>query len=250
MNANLVKMGVFITLQFPLISPSLAHPPEETKREATGLSSGQVKTVSHVEARQRQKKRIAETVKRRKLSRGQVKTHNLELLGLLNINLPPRDFDWRYIVIHHTASEWSSLQRIDRYHRDKFEDPDGIEYHFLIANGRRQPRGLIELGRWPLQERSIHLFKPEGAPEAITISLVGNLHERKIYSEQYLALKQLTSALMTLYRVPLSRLTTHHKIDGNLTVCPGKHFPFKRLIRDLKRALKDTHPELIDLKSQ
>ena len=206
-------------------------------------------TLSLEEARYRQEVRIKETAQRRRLNRQQVQRHNDRLIEGLQVDLPPRDFDWRYIVVHHTASEWSSLQRIDRYHRSKFEDPDGIEYHFLIANGKRQPRGLIELGRWSLQERSIHLFKPEGAPDAITISLVGNLHERTIYREQYRALKRLISSLMVHHNIPLSRLSTHTKIDGNLTVCPGKHFPFKRLIKDLKQSLRITHPHLVNLKS-
>ncbi len=174
------------------------------------------------------------TSTRKKLTPKQVKAHNKKLLSTITEDLPKPDFTWDYIVIHHTASEWSSRKRIDDYHREKFNDPDGIEYHFLIGNGKKQPSGFIEYGRWPLQKRAIHLFKPEGAPNAIAISLVGNLHERKIKDTQYEALLDLVRTLRNEYNIPLKHITTHTRVDGNLTVCPGKHFPFKRLIKDLE----------------
>jgi|GEM_PF-2875460 len=172
------------------------------------------------------------------LTRAETRAHNAEVLANIDKNLPKRDFEWRYIVIHHTASEWSSRARIDRYHREKFDDPDGIEYHFLIGNGKKAPAGYIELGRWPLQKRAIHLFKPEGAPQAIAVSLVGNLHEREIEKAQYNALLDLVVTLSKTYDIPPERITTHTGVDGRLTVCPGKHFPYKRLLKDVRARLE------------
>lgn len=172
-----------------------------------------------------------------KLSRAETRAHNAKILANIDKDLPARDFDWKYIVVHHTASEWSSRARIDRYHREKFDDPDGIEYHFLIGNGKKAPEGYIELGRWPLQKRAIHLFKPEGAPQAIAVSLVGNLHEREIGKHQYAALLDLVVELSKTYGIPPERITTHTGVDGRLTVCPGKHFPYKRLMKDVRARL-------------
>lgn len=165
------------------------------------------------------------------------KSSNKQLLESLQKNLPEKNVKWKHIVIHHTASEWSSLKRIDNYHRKKFNDPDGIEYHFLIGNGKKSRRGEIELGRWRIQKRAIHLFKPNGAPDAIAISLIGNLHERSIYKAQYNALLNLVFNLTKSEKIPIENVTTHTKVDGNLTVCPGKHFPFKRLIKDLEKEI-------------
>ena len=183
-----------------------------------------------------QEERAVVEVKRsekRELDPDGVREHNAALIAALHEGLPEREFEWEHLVIHHTASEYSSLERIDRYHRQKFKDPEGIEYHFLIGNGKKQARGLIELGRWPSQKRSIHLFKPEGAPNAITISLVGNLHEREIHEAQYEALLALIRDLMREYDLGIEAVTTHTRVDGNMTVCPGKHFPYEALIEDL-----------------
>ncbi len=169
-----------------------------------------------------------------------VAAHNAALLADLGAAITDPNAGqvrWRHIVIHHTANEWSSLERIDRYHREKFADPDGIEYHFLIGNGKKRPAGYIEPARWRIQKRAIHLFKPEGAPDAIAISLVGNLHARKIDRAQYRALRDLVVALARRHAIPADAITTHTRVDGRLTVCPGKHFPFERLMKDVRAAL-------------
>ncbi len=159
-----------------------------------------------------------------------VAAHNDAVLAQIRDHVGPSVVPWRYIVVHHTASEWSTLERIDAYHRRKFEDPDGIEYHFLVTNGKKAPEGRIDVGRWKLQKRAIHLFKPEGAPDAIAVSLIGNFHERDITSDQFEALVDLVATLAQRYSIPIENITTHTRVDGRLTVCPGKHFPYARLI--------------------
>ncbi len=224
-----------------LLSGLLLYGPTATAQEAGGTPSATSKASKSKETGTPDKPRKK---KKKKMSKKEVREHNAELLSNMNEDLPERDFDWKYIVIHHTASEWSSLERIDRYHREKFDDPDGIEYHFLIGNGKKRPSGYIELGRWRIQKLAIHLFKPEGAPQAIAISLVGNLHERKIEDTQYEALLELVAKLMADHDIPPDHVTTHTGVDGNLTVCPGKHFPYKRLIKDLEeRAAQEATSE-------
>lgn len=141
---------------------------------------------------------------------------------------------WAHIVIHHTAVERGSLEGIDRYHRKRFDDPLGIEYHSLVGNGKKAPDGLIEIGRWAHRARSIHLFKPEGAPEGITISLMGNFEKRRPSEAQMKAVVSLTAHLMKLYDIPVERVTTHRRVDGRLTQCPGKLFPFDALVACLR----------------
>lgn len=211
-------------------------PTATTKEREPVLARDKPAKTRATDTKQTEKKKKAR--KKKKMSRKQVREANAELIAGVAEDLPARSFAWDSIVIHHTASEWSSLARIDAFHRRKFEDPDGIEYHFLIGNGKKAPDGLIELGRWPLQKRSIHLFKPEGWPASITISLVGNFHERELERAQFDALRDLVIALANTYDIPAERITTHTEIDGRLTVCPGKHFPYKKLMKQVTPKLE------------
>ena len=152
--------------------------------------------------------------------------------GLLQPGKPLRD--WKWIVVHHTAASSSSLERIDRFHRKKFNDPLGIEYHFLIGNGRAKPEGWIENARWRHQELAIHLFHPERAPSAIAICLVGNFEERRPARMQMDALTSLTQTLMKGLGVDADHVTTHRRVDGRLTQCPGKRFPTKDFLQGLR----------------
>ncbi len=140
-------------------------------------------------------------------------------------------YPWKHIVIHHTAAEHASKKGIDRYHRKRFDDPLGTQYHFLIHNGKKGPSGLIELARWPTQARSVHLFKPEGAPDAITICLIGNFEERRVPRRMMNACAELAATLSARFDIDGERITTHRGVDGRLTQCPGKHFSLKRLRR-------------------
>ena len=66
--------------------------------------------------------------------------------------------DWKYVVIHHTASEKGSVESINEEHQQKKDKNGnawlGIGYHFLIGNGHGMPdgeidawRGLVDLNR-------------------------------------------------------------------------------------------------------
>jgi hypothetical protein len=209
-----------------------AHVDAQARAERATYEAGRLATVALARTP------IPERTAPKRMSREAVRRHNARIAAHLGDGLAKQGPRWRHVVVHHTASEWSSLARIDAYHRDKFEDPDGIEYHFLIGNGKRRPDGYVERARWDLQERSIHLFKPEGAPDAITISLVGNFHEREMGEAQYEATRDLVVALARRHGIPAERVTTHTRVDGRLTVCPGKYFPTKRLLADVAQALE------------
>jgi len=141
---------------------------------------------------------------------------------------------WQWIVVHHTAAEHASLEGIDRYHRNHFGDPLGAEYHFVINNGKRKAMGLVEAARWRHQELAAHLFHPERAPESLAICLIGNFEERPVPEDVYDALATLTRSLMGALSIPASKVTSHRRVDGRLTQCPGKHFD----LADLKARIE------------
>src|SRR5438093_11294418 len=62
---------------------------------------------------------------------------------------------WRWIVIHHSASESGSMAVFDKEHRAK--GWDGVGYHFVIGNGTNSRDGQIEVTpRWPIQKWGAH----------------------------------------------------------------------------------------------
>ena len=177
----------------------------------------------------------ASAVTPRKLTRWD-KTQALNRQLIANLSKQEKPLArWDWIVVHHTAVEHGTLANIDRYHRKRFDDPLGIQYHFLIGNGKRAPNGLIELGRWRHQAPAIHLFKPERAPRGVAISLMGNFEKRPVGMRQMAAVVELTRGLMDTLKVPVDRVTTHRRVDGRLTQCPGKHFPYGKFIKQLSQ---------------
>ncbi len=149
--------------------------------------------------------------------------HNRELFATMYRDHAPL-YDFRNIVIHHTAAEYATLAGIDRYHRNHFGDPLGAEYHFVINNGKKRPLGLVEPARFRHQQLAAHLFHPERAPDALAICLIGNFEKRPVPTQMVDALVELTRSLMGHFSIPVDRVQTHREVDGRLTQCPGKHF--------------------------
>lgn len=165
-----------------------------------------------------------------------VATRNAAVLAGLTEPGPPLR-RWQWIVVHHTAAEYATLPGIDSYHRKRFGDPLGAEYHFVINNGKKdranRPIGLVDIARWKHQEPAWHLFKPDNAPASIAICLVGNFETRVLPAEMFTSLTELTRALMKLCEIPRERVSTHRVVDEKMTQCPGKLFPRESFLQGL-----------------
>jgi len=146
----------------------------------------------------------------------------------------PGERRWQWLVVHHTAAEFATLDGIDRYHRTHFGDPLGAEYHFVIGNGKKTELGRCEAARWRYQELAAHLFHPERAPDSLALCLIGNFQERPVPSAMMNGLAGLCRALMGSFAIPLAQVTTHRKVDVGLTACPGRHFD----LDDLRRRIE------------
>ena len=104
----------------------------------------------------------------------------------------------------------------------------------LARAGLAGPEGWIEPARWPHQARAIHLFKPWLAPDAVAVSLIGNFEERRPRERQLEPGVELVRGLTTRLSIPPERVTTHRRVDGRLTQCPGKHFPYEAVLRRVR----------------
>ncbi len=137
-----------------------------------------------------------------------------------------RNSQWKYIILHHTATGKGNAKTIHRAHwaRGFF---NGLGYHFLIDNGTLgKGDGQIEMSpRWIRQQCGAHC-KANGMNErAIGVCLVGNFDYEKPTPNQMQSLTYLVSLLRKYYGIPASNIMGHREVSGAKTDCPGKLFP-------------------------
>jgi len=142
--------------------------------------------------------------------------------------------DWRYIVIHHTATEGGCLRTIERYHANVRKWPR-VGYHFVIGNGSQSGDGCVEPTRtWKRQLEGIHAGSREYNQYGIAVSLVGNFENDRPTPRQMDALVALCAGLVRTQRIAIGNVTYHKRIRP--TKCPGRFFPYETFERRLARA--------------
>ncbi len=147
-----------------------------------------------------------------------------------------RNSQWKYIILHHTATGKGNAKTIHRAHWAR-GFWNGLGYHFLIDNGTLgKGDGQIEMSpRWIRQQCGAHC-KADGMNErAIGICLVGNFDYEKPTPNQMQSLAFLVSLLRKYYRIPPERIMGHREVPGAKTDCPGKMFPIDTVRRSSSR---------------
>ncbi len=158
--------------------------------------------------------------------------------------VPPRR--WRYIVLHHTATDSGDVVAIDAEHRqrkDRAGNPWlGIGYHFLIGNGRGMADGLVEpTFRWKQQLHGAHAGSRSYNEEGIGICLVGNFDNYPPTPRQVVAARELVRTLAERFDINPPNIVCHQ--DVGATRCPGAKFPVEEIIG------RDTELNISELKS-
>lgn len=141
---------------------------------------------------------------------------------------------WKYVLLHHSATESGSVASIDAEHRarrDASGNPwRGIGYHFVIGNGRGMADGQIEpTFRWKDQSAGAHAGEATFNEQGIGICLIGNFDQAPPTEKQLAAARRLVGYLKGEFRIPADRVLKHG--DVKATACPGKHFPAQELAR-------------------
>jgi len=144
------------------------------------------------------------------------------------------NFQWKYIIIHHTATDIGNASLIDRSHEDR-GFWYGLGYHFLIDNGTLgKGDGQIEASpRWVKQQCGAHCKAGGMNDKGIGIALVGNFNEEQPSPSQLRSLDYLLKTLMDYYNIPAGRVVGHRDVDGAATDCPGRRFPWQSVRRSL-----------------
>jgi N-acetyl-anhydromuramyl-L-alanine amidase AmpD len=151
--------------------------------------------------------------------------------------------EWKYIVLHHSASLSGSAELFDQEHRQRGWKCLG--YHFVVGNGNGQPDGGIAAGpRWFSQEAGAHANSTEFNEHGIGICLVGNFETQPPTPAEFAAARALIERLCARYHISGSNIYGHNQVRrGGTTACPGKCFPLKELIAGIPSWATDPPPE-------
>jgi LysM repeat protein len=142
---------------------------------------------------------------------------------------------WKYIVIHHSAAPNASVKGMDYYHRVERHMENGLAYHFVIGNGRSMKDGEIAIGhRWKAQLDGGHLASEALNKKAIGICMVGNYDEERPTKKQVESLHALVEFLLARCHLRADAVKTHQQINPIYTRCPGRNFPTKSFLKELK----------------
>jgi hypothetical protein len=137
---------------------------------------------------------------------------------------------WRYITLHHSATLEGNAEAFDRNHRRR--GMGGLAYHFVIGNGTGSQDGEVEVGwRWRRQVQT-------DRKGDIQICLVGNFNYQQVSAAQFNSLLQLLKILTEQYSISLYNIRRHKDVQGKITECPGKNFPFYKILAELRKGNK------------
>lgn len=135
--------------------------------------------------------------------------------------------NWQTIVLHHSATEGSTVEAIDAAHRQRKDAKGapwlGIGYHFVVGDGQGMADGAVEpTFRWRDQLHGAHSGDRIHNDSGIGICLVGNFDEYPPSPRQIAAAKQLLADLQTTYGINNANVLIHKNLSA--TNCPGKNF--------------------------
>ena len=144
------------------------------------------------------------------------------VVGNLDATLTRR---WKYIVIHHSASDSGNEAIFDREHRTR--GWRGVGYDFVIDNGEGGPDGRVEATfRWEEQQDGAHAGNEEYNKLGIGICLVGNFDYDRPTAKQMESLVGLINFLQDRCQIPTANILGHTHVRIGGTDCPGKNFPW------------------------
>jgi LysM repeat protein len=143
---------------------------------------------------------------------------------------------WKYIIVHHTATDVGKALLVHRSHEDR-GFWNGIGYHFLIDNGSLgKGDGQIEVApRWIKQQSGAHCKAGGMNEKAIGVALVGNFNTDLPTRKQLDSLTYLLNTLSRQYGIASNHIMGHRDVPGAATDCPGKRFPWATVRGMLRR---------------
>lgn len=151
---------------------------------------------------------------------------------------------WKYVVLHHSATESGSVESIDAVHRQRRNSDGvpwlGIGYHFVIGNGHGLPDGEVRATfRWREQREGAHAGVSLYNEYGLGICLIGNFDASPPTAAQLDTLKKLLSALQRQFAFSPEQILTHANLKA--TACPGKLLSLEA-INSIRHAVEQQRP--------
>ncbi len=116
---------------------------------------------------------------------------------------------------------------------------NGLAYHFVSGNGKGMADGEMVIGqRWIDQIQGGHLASESLNEKSIGICLVGNFDHDSPTRRQMEQLRALVDYLMRGSHLTAGAVKTHQEINPIDTRCPGRKFPAKTFMKELRAAKK------------
>jgi len=158
--------------------------------------------------------------------------YRLTPLSRKYLNGIPLKRTWKYVVIHHSATDVGDMASFDRGHKQR--GWLGVGYHFVIGNGSYSNDGEIEVTfRWKRQIHGAHAGVKEYNEHGIGICLVGNFNKSRPSRKQLQSLIALTAYLQGRCGIPMARILGHRDVKS--TDCPGRLFPMTQVKETLAK---------------
>lgn len=153
-----------------------------------------------------------------------------------------QEMRWRWIVIHHTASDTGNLDYYRRLHREERGWPD-VAYHFVINNGtmNTSPGEIEQSDLWENRQHHYSTKSSYINYFGIAIVLVGNFQRHEVPPRQYESLLNLVTNLAEEYRIPPDRIVGHNELQN--TQCPGAHLNMDELRSRVRKKLTQAEQE-------
>jgi N-acetylmuramoyl-L-alanine amidase len=139
----------------------------------------------------------------------------------LSTDVPCRN--WKYIVLHHSGSNQSTIEGIYDWHV-RCKGWEAIGYHFIVMRS-----GAIYIGeRWNQQMQGAHCKGPRNE-DGIGVCLIGNFDIALPSDAQVRSACHLIEELQINLQIDSTHVIDHR--DEGATACPGKMFSAKSLLR-------------------
>ena len=128
------------------------------------------------------------------------------------------------------------MRSIDEAHRQQKDSQGrpwlGIGYHFVVGNGRNMGDGEVQATfRWREQLAGAHAGNRTHNEQGIGICLIGNFEEQPPTPKQIDATRDLVRQLAKRHAITRERILRHSDIQA--TACPGRQFPWDRVLADV-----------------